>query len=199
MSIGRRLWGSFDSNSGEWPDRKGGVSFEREGHHLSFMYTSHKSKHGRLRQPSGCIEWTYTITSSQCRGEGGEWEPLSNTHKHVHTHKHTHLMVTTWLEQNKAFRQALFSAELIFQKRLRALSRSQDFFSARRLSISKLLLVYTFSTSFWRVCLFRFLSESCTLFRPTNVLIGHIQWTGTIWEKRNNAFQSNLSYVVLLL
>lgn len=29
-------------------------------------------------------------------------------------------MVTTWLDQNKAFRQALFSAELIFPKQLRA-------------------------------------------------------------------------------
>lgn len=35
-------------------------------------------------------------------------------------------MVTTWLEQNKAFRQALFSAELIFQKGLRATTWTQE-------------------------------------------------------------------------
>lgn len=58
-------------------------------------------------------------------------------------------MVTTWLDQNKAFQQALFSAELIFLKRLRAMSWFQelsDFLSERGLSISKLLFMYTF---FW--------------------------------------------------
>lgn len=32
-------------------------------------------------------------------------------------------MVTTWLDQNKAFRQALFSAKLVFLKQLRAKER----------------------------------------------------------------------------
>lgn len=39
--------------------------------------------------------------------------------KHTQACIHTHLMVTTWLDQNKAFRQALFTAELIFLKQLR--------------------------------------------------------------------------------
>lgn len=61
-------------------------------------------------------------------GGGGGWEAElrpsdRHTHKPVHTHKYTDLMVTTWLDQNKAFRQALFSAKLVFLKQLRAKER----------------------------------------------------------------------------
>lgn len=113
---------------------------------------SHKSKHGCLRQPSGCGPIGLPLHHHRTKGGGG-WDPLSNTHKHVYTHKHTHLMVTTWLDQNKAFRQALFSAELIFLKGARSdVLVSKTFilvFSEWGPSISKLVIMYTYLTNFW--------------------------------------------------
>lgn len=53
---------------------------------------------------------------------------MTNTHTHnpVYTYTHTHLMVTTWLDQNKASGPPLFSAELVFLK----VAQSQGEFSS---------------------------------------------------------------------
>lgn len=84
-------------------------------------------------------------------------------------------MVTTWLDQNKAFRQALLSAELIFLKRLRdkeLFSRTCRlfffffFFSDWGLRFSKLLFVYIFWTNFGQGLISSFFylcDKSCVL------------------------------------
>lgn len=64
----------------------------------------------------GCLGKSHTNTAPQYRGLVERRPFGKHTHTHNPVHTHTLLMVTTWLDQNKASGPPLFSAELVFLK-----------------------------------------------------------------------------------
>lgn len=70
-------------------DRAEKRDYVQWGRQFGFIYISHKSKHSWLRQPSGCVEWTYTITSAECWGKGGLQSFAKHTQACTHTQTHT--------------------------------------------------------------------------------------------------------------
>lgn len=82
------------------------------------LLTKHTSQNMAGKEKLQAVEQQlqyYIITTM--REEDGEATTLCQACTSTYAHTNTHLMGTTWLDQNKAFGDALFPAELIFLKR----------------------------------------------------------------------------------
>lgn len=166
-----------------------------------FIYKSHKSKHSWLTQPSGCMSGPIPLHHHITVGirVGGGVEALWQTHTSMctHTNTHTHLLVTTWLDQNKAFRQALFSAELIFLKGLRAMCWFQELFSQTG---GPAFQNFYSCTPLWPISdIFFFESfwEDCTPFQPNPMTI-FLSWTLSSFIKASAFILTICAYTLCL-